>query len=338
MMKGDYESMKFSYAKKMTILFIVFFLSLLLALNLGAAQSSLQDVFQSIFSSDKSDTALVIYEIRIPRVLAGLLVGASLGMAGAMMQGVTRNPLADPGLLGVSAGALLFMTLARIFIPSMPYFLLMVFSFIGSLFGVTMVLSLGFFSRKKLTTITLVLAGSAISTLFFALAQGLGLLFNVSKDVSMWTSGGLMSMTYSQVLFALPFVLVSVIIALYYSKEITAISLSEDVAIGLGLKIGKTKMIVYLLISILTGVSVALAGALTFVGLMIPHLARIMVGSDYKKLIPFSLIIGSIFIILSDGLARVMNAPFETPLIAIVSVIGLPFFFWIIKQKTGGVL
>jgi len=329
---------RISFIKKMTILLIVFFLSFILALKFGAATSSWQDVFSALFSSDKTEAGLILFEIRLPRILAGLLVGSALGMAGAMMQGMTRNPLADPGLLGVSAGALLMITIGQIFFPSLTYYGIMIFSFLGSLMGVVMVLSLGFLSRKPLTTMTLVLAGSAISALFFALAQGLGLLFNVSKDVSMWTSGGLMSMTYLQVWFALPFVLLSALLALFLSKDITAIALHEDVAVGLGLNIKRTKVLVYGLIALLTGISVALVGALTFVGLMIPHLARTLVGYDYKKIIPMSFLIGAIFVALSDTLARLINKPYETPLIAIISVIGFPFFLWVIKQKTGGSL
>ncbi|MGE4572475.1 MAG: FecCD family ABC transporter permease [Candidatus Izemoplasmatales bacterium] len=327
-----------SFTIKMTMLFIVFFLSILVAMKVGAASTTWENVWNSLFAKDKSDIGLILFEIRIPRVLAALLVGSALGLAGSMMQGMTRNPLADPGLLGISAGAMLMITLGQIFFRSIDFIGFMILAFIGSLMGVVIVLSLSFVSRKKLTTMTLLLAGSAISSMLFALSQGLGLLFNVSKDVSMWTSGGLMAMTYSQVLLALPLVIIALIASLFMAKDITAISLNEEVAIGLGLKIQRTKTIGYFLIALLTGVSVALAGALTFVGLMIPHLARILVGYDYKKIIPASFLIGGIFIVLSDSLARTINAPYETPLIAIVSVIGLPFFFWVIKQKTGGEL
>ncbi|QWB99461.1 iron ABC transporter permease [Mycoplasmatota bacterium] len=325
-----------SFSKKITIFFIVFFFSIVLSLKLGAADASYIDVFNAIFAPSKSDISLVLYEIRIPRIIAGILVGASLGMSGSIMQGVTRNPLADPGLLGVSAGATLLITLGHIFFTSLSYVGVLIFSFLGSLMGVTLVLSLGYFSHKKITTITLVLAGSAISAMLFALSQGLGLVFNVSKDVSMWTSGGLMGLTYNQVLIALPVVLLSGIFALFYAKELTAISLHEDVAISIGLSLQVTKLILYLLVALLTGIAVAMGGTLTFVGLMIPHISRFFVGYDYKKIIPTSLIIGGIFIVISDAIARVINAPYETPLIAIVSMVGLPFFIWIIKQKTGG--
>ncbi|QLY39869.1 iron ABC transporter permease [Hujiaoplasma nucleasis] len=327
-----------SFIFKMTMMFIVFFLSILVAMKVGAASSSWDSVFNALFAKDKSNIGLILFEIRIPRVLAALLVGSALGLAGSMMQGMTRNPLADPGLLGISAGAMLMITLGQIFFRALDFIGFMILAFIGSLIGVVIVLSLSFVSRKKLTTMTLLLAGSAISAMLFALSQGFGLLFNVSKDVSMWTSGGLMAMTYSQVLLALPLVIIALIASLFMAKDITAISLNEEVAIGLGLKIQRTKTIGYFLIALLTGVSVALAGALTFVGLMIPHLARMLVGYDYKKIIPASFLIGGIFIVLSDSLARTINAPYETPLIAIVSVIGLPFFFWVIKQKTGGEL
>lgn len=330
--------MKKHFYKKMMILLFVFLVSFIIALRFGAANTSFQDVFFAFFSPYKTQQSIVLFEIRFPRIIAGIMVGLALGLAGSLMQGVTRNPLADPGLLGVSAGAVLFITLGQIIFSQMSYLGMIMFSFLGSVIGISMVLSLSYFSKRKMTTITLVLAGSAISTMMFALAQGMGLVFNVSKDVSLWTSGGLTNLTYQHIVLALPIIIIGVILSRILAKDVTALSLNEDVAIGLGLSIHKTKMLIYFVIALLTGISVALAGSLTFVGMMIPHISRMIVGYDYKRIIPASIMIGAIFILLSDTIARVINAPYETPLIAIVSVVGLPFFLFVIKQKTGGQL
>jgi len=326
-----------TYKKRLTMLFIVFFFVFLLSTRFGAASLSFEDILQVFKQGEVTSNILVFREIRLPRILASILIGTALGLSGSIMQGVSKNPLADPGLLGVSAGASLALTISYALFSSLSYIMVVLVSFFGSILGIGLVFLMTMVSRQKMTTITLLLAGSAISTMLFALSQGISIYFRVSKEVSMWTSGGLVGTTWTHILISLPIIVLVLGVAIYYSKEITTLSLDEELAIGLGQNVFRTKILMYTLVALLTGVAVALAGNLAFVGLMIPHMVRGLVGFDYKRIVPVSVLVGGIFLMFSDTLARVIYAPYETPLIAIVAVFGLPFFLYIVRSEKGGV-
>lgn len=324
------------FYKKITMLTIVFFFIFYLAISNGAALISLDEVINGILSTDLTHDALIIKEVRLPRVLSAIFIGAAIGLAGSMIQGMTRNPLADPGLLGITAGASFLLTIGMIISASLTFFQLTLFAFFGALIGTVLVIGISLLSKEKLTTFTLLLVGASVSMFLFALSQGLGLYFNITKNVNMWTAGGLTAVTMDQLKVIAPFILISTLITLYYAKDITLLSLDEHLAVSLGQNVFKTKLILMILIAILTGLSVALAGNLAFVGLMIPHLVRKVVGSDYKRMIPAAFLVGGSFMMIADLIARTINKPYEVPLITVVSVIGLPFFLWIVKSQKGG--
>lgn len=326
-----------TYKKRLTMLFIVFFFVFLLSTRFGAASLSFQDIIQVFKQGEVTSNILVFREIRLPRILASILIGTALGLGGSIMQGVSKNPLADPGLLGVTAGASLALTISYALFSALSYIMVILVSFLGSMLGIGLVFLLTMVSRQKMTTITLLLAGSAISTMLFALSQGISIYFRVSKEVSMWTSGGLVGTTWTHIYITLPIIALVIGVAIYYAKEITTLSLDEELAIGLGQNVFRTKILMYTLVALLTGVAVALAGNLAFVGLMIPHMVRGLVGFDYKRIVPVSVLVGGIFLMFSDTLARIIYAPYETPLIAIIAVFGLPFFLYIVRSEKGGV-
>ncbi|MFW5838470.1 MAG: FecCD family ABC transporter permease [Bacillota bacterium] len=329
-------SKRLSYTKKMAILSIAFFFIFILALTHGAADIEFKNAMIGIFGTNIDGDALIIREIRLPRVLAAIIIGGGLGIAGAMIQGLTRNPLADPGLLGITAGASLMLTIGYIISASITFIALTGLSFIGALFGIILVIGLSLFSKEQLSTFTLLLVGASVSMFLFALSQGLSLLFNVTKNVNMWTAGGLTAVTFDHVVIAASILLITCLIVFYYAKEITLLSLDENLAIALGQNVKQIKVILMVIVAVLTGMAVALAGNLAFVGLMIPHIVRKGVGYDYKRIIPASLLVGGMFMMSADLLARTINKPFEVPLIAVVSVIGLPFFLIIVRTHKGG--
>src|SRR5699024_9654492 len=156
--------------------------------------------------------------------------------------------------------------------------------------------------------------------------------FKVSQHVSMWTSGGLIGTSWEQLQIIAPIILVGIFIAITFSKQLTILNLNEEVAIGLGQKIKLTKSILFIVIVLLAGTAVALVGKIAFVGLMIPHIVRGITGGDYRHIIPMSAVIGACFMLFADTIARVINAPFETPIIAVVAMLGLPFFLVIIRK------
>jgi len=303
----------------------------------GAADTTLKDVWLAITSNIYGDKITIIREIRLPRVIAGAFVGAALSVSGAIMQGITRNPLADPGLLGLTAGANAALALSIAFLPSLNYFGIMIACFIGSTVGTILVFGISLVKKGGFSPLRIVLAGATVSAFLQAISEGVGILFNITKDVSMWTAGGIIGTSWIQLKIIIPFIIVGILISLVLSKQLTILSLSEEVAVGLGQNIRLIKTILFIVIIILSGASVALVGNLAFVGLMIPHIVRAIVGTDYKFVIPISIVLGATYMTLADLLARTLNAPYETPIAAIISMIGLPFFLFIVK-KGGKVL
>ena len=327
--------MKVSYSiiSKMVISFVVLMVVVVMALGYGAANTSFQDLYEAVIGRSGGPYYDVLREIRLPRVIAAFFVGAALAVAGAIMQGMTRNPLADPGLLGLTSGATLALTLVLALIPGITFFMLMFSSFIGAMIGMLLVFGIGITSRNGLSPLKLVLAGAAVSLFLQAISSGIAILFNVSKNVSTWTAGGLISTTWDA-LIIVPFILFGLVLAIVYSKPLTVLSLNEEVAKGLGQKTKKIKMILMFVVIVLAGTAVALIGNLSFVGLFIPHIVRKIVGADYRLIIPMSIIIGGAFMVLTDFISRIVIAPLEIPIVALVSLIG--FLFFLVLVKKGG--
>ena len=305
-----------------------FFMSMML----GAADTSFKEVWLSVASDVTTDTITMLREIRLPRVTAAVFVGAALGVSGAVMQGLTRNPLADPGLLGLTAGANAALALTLALIPSANYVALMIACFLGAAIGALLVIGIGMMKKNGFSPLRLVLAGAAVSAFLYAVSEGIALRYKISKEASMWTAGGLIGTTWSQLQPIVPLIILSICIAFLLSRQLTLLSLNEELAIGLGQKITQIKFALIIVIILLAGASVALVGNLAFVGLMIPHIARVFVGTDYRYILPMSAVLGATFLLAADTLGRTLNAPFETPVAAIVSVLGLPFFLFIVRK------
>ncbi|KAA9004111.1 iron ABC transporter permease [Paenibacillus spiritus] len=322
------HSFLFQLLTALAVLLLFFAVSLVL----GARTTSLHEAWMALTGGGTGDNATMIREIRLPRIAAGLLVGAALSVSGAIMQGLTRNPLADPGLLGITSGGTAAITVALALMPSMTYLGLTGASFIGAAAGAGLVFGLGQLSRTGLSPLQLVLAGAAVSALLIAVTQGVGLIFHVSKDVTMWTASGLIGIAWAQVRSVAPVIAAGIAGALLLSRQLSILSLNETAATGLGVNAGRVKFVLYLLVVLLAGASVALVGNMAFLGLMVPHIVRAAAGTDYRRILPLSAIAGAAFMVLADTLGRMINAPFETPLVAIVSMVGLPFFLIIVRK------
>lgn len=313
------------------LILLVFFFAI--AMVFGAADTTLKEVWLAITSQGKiDDTVTMIREIRLPREIGAIFIGAALSVAGAIMQGMTRNPLADPGLLGLTAGANAALAFAMALLPALNYFGIMFACFIGAAIGALLVFGISMLQRGGFSPLRLVLAGTAVSAFLYAIADGIGLFFKVSKDVSMWTSGGLVGTSFGQLQIVIPTILVGIFIAILLSRQLTVLSLSEEVAVGLGQNTLLVKMLLFIVIVVLVGTSVALVGNLAFIGLMVPHMVRAFVGTDYRHVIPMSAIFGASLMLLADTVGRTINAPYETPLAAIIAILGLPFFLVIVRK------
>lgn len=320
------------------ILGVLFFIGMFfLAMIYGAADVSVKDIWLAFTTSATSEHISIIREIRLPREIAAIVVGAALAVSGAMMQGLTRNPLADPGLLGLTAGAYAALSVTVAFLPAANYFLTMIACFIGAAIGATLVFGIDSMKRGRFSPFRIVLAGAAVSAFLYAVAEGIGLYFKTSKDISMWTAGGMIGTNWSQLQIIMPFIIIGIVVSFFLSKQLTILSLNEEVAISLGQNIIRIKILLFIAIIILSGASVALVGNMTFIGLMVPHIVRAIVGTDYRFILPMSAIVGATFMLFADTLGRTLNAPYETPVVAIISMLGLPFFL-IIVRKGGKVL
>ncbi|MEK3800645.1 iron ABC transporter permease [Peribacillus sp. FSL H8-0477] len=321
----------YSFISKMLLSLIILFLIVLIALGYGAASTSFQDLYEAVVGKSGGQYYNILREIRFPRVIAAFFVGAALAVAGAIMQGMTRNPLAEPGLLGLTSGADLALSLALAFIPGISFLMIMFSSFVGAGIGMLIVFGIGATSRNGLSPLKLVLAGAAVSLFLQAISSSVAILFNVAKNVSMWTAGGLISTSWDA-LIIIPFIVVGLFIAILYSKQLTILSLNEELAKGLGQKTKLIKTVLMMVVIILAGTAVALIGNLTFVGLFIPHIVRKIVGADYRFIIPMSIIVGGIFMIGTDFISRMVIAPLEIPVVALVALVGLPFFLFLVKK------
>lgn len=309
-------------------LIVMFFV----AMSFGALDNTFSEALNAIRLNEVNENTEILIEIRMPRAIAAILVGMALAVSGAIMQGMTRNPLADPGLFGLTAGSNLFLSISLVAFPAMSYVGTIAACFLGAAFGAFLVLGLSMLKKGGFSPIRLVLAGAAVSSFLFALSQAIAIHFNTSKSMSMWTSGGLGGTSWEAVKWIAPFILIGTFIAILLSRQLTILSLSDEVATGLGQNTTFIKIALFIVVVMLAGSAVALVGNLVFVGLLIPHLARRLVGNDYRYVIPISALLGGIFMLLADTIARNINAPYETSLVAVVSVMALPFFIYVVKK------
>ena len=302
----------------------------------GTKDISLHTIWQSIVNFDKSDPDhQIIRSNRIPRAIAVLCVGAFLAVAGAIMQGITRNYLASPSLMGVNDGSAFVITLAVVFIPGLANYQMILLSIAGSAMGAALVFGFGSLIRNGLSPVRLAIIGTVIGTFLSSLATTIAMYFQVSQTIAAWYNTKIHTVNMDMLLMSMPFGAVGLVLALICARAITITSLGEDIATGLG---QKTKAIRYLsmfAVVLLTGTSVALVGKIAFVGLVIPHIVRFIVGIDYRNIIPCSILIGALFLSLCDLVSRYLNFPFETPIGVVTAFIGIPFFLYLIRSRGG---
>lgn len=309
-----------------------------LSISIGAANIDLASVWSAVFHYQSELTShQIINEIRLPRVLGAVLIGASFAVAGAIMQGMTRNPLADSGILGLNSGAAFMVAVSFAFFPNLSYTYLVVFSFIGAGLGTILVFGIGSLGKGGLTPMRLVLAGAAVSALLTALSQGLAIHFDFARDLAFWTAGSVSGTTWSNISVMLPWIVGAIIAGIALSPSITLLSLGDEVAIGLGQKTAVIKLLGAVVVLILAGIAVSVVGAVSFVGLLIPHITRFLVGHDYRWIIPCSAILGGLFMVIADLFARIVNAPSETPVGALIALIGVPFFLYLARKGGKGI-
>ena len=308
---------------------------LILAIRLGPVPIHFTDIWNSIFHYEEKLELMLVRDVRIPRALSVLLTGGILGVTGSMIQGVTRNPIAEPSILGVSQGATLVIAIFYAMGIAVNTTNVMIASLIGAL--ITGVIVVGFLSKKaNNNSITkILLAGTAMSTFFISLTTVVGLLSNQSQMIGFWVSGGFRNASWSD--FKLVFVvgIIGLIIAFLLSPKINLLNLGDDVAIGLGQNPEKIRFMTLMTMIPMCAAAVAVGKNIAFVGLIVPQIVRKLLGEDYRKNIPCSFLLGAVLLTYADITARMLLEPYEMPIGIFTALIGIPFFISIARKERG---
>lgn len=306
-----------------------------LAVSMGAMEISLNDIWNSMFHYTGSLEDMMITEIRIPRALCALLTGGVLGVTGAMMQGVTRNPVAEPSLLGISQGATLVVACFYAGGMGVTSGNVLAAAFVGALITGIIVLVFTLRNPGNMSITRLLLAGTAMSTFFVSLTTIVGLLSNQSQMIGFWVSGGFRSAGWAEVKLISLIGIPGVLLAIFLAAKINIISLGDDVAIGLGENPQKVRIFVILLMIPLCAATVVVGKTIGFVGLIIPQTVRMVVGEDYRKIIPCSFLLGAVLLTYADVAARMLYDPYEVPIGIFTALIGVPFFLFLAGKERG---
>lgn len=316
------------------IISLLFVIGAYLSLRFGAISYSHQQLVETLrHPMTDSPVQDVVIDLRLPRMVAAILVGAAMAQAGAMMQGITRNVIADPGLLGINAGAGLALILGYAIFGSLHYSQILVICLLGSCLAAGLVFGLSYQVQKGYNQLRLILSGAMVASLFSAIGQAITIYFDLSTAVIGWQAGGLVQVNWEMLAIIGPLIIVGLILAQLFSHQLTILSLNETVAKNLGQRTALMTMVLLGIVLLLSAAAVALVGSLSFVGLIIPHFIRMFTGKNYKMLLPLTAFAGASFLIWVDLVCRSINPPAETPISAVISVIGLPCFLWLIRKE-----
>lgn len=304
---------------------------MLLGIVAGAVDISLHEVYTAITGQTNTENYRIIHYLRMPRVIAGAMVGANLALAGCILQGILRNPLADPGIIGVTAGAGVAAMALMLLAPELTY-LVPFAAFFGAIIAVAIVFSLAW--EHGIHPLRMILAGVAIAAFFGGGSSALSVFFSdkIQGTVN-WMAGGFNGVSWQHVLMILPYTLVGIILTFCSSRRLNALQLGDDVATSLGLNVQKTRFMLLALAALLAASAVSVAGLLGFVGLIVPHIMRLLVGSDFEFLLPVSALFGAALVVGADTAARSLFSPIEVPVGIFLSFLGAPFFLYLLKRR-----
>ncbi|WP_025847514.1 FecCD family ABC transporter permease [Paenibacillus ehimensis] len=297
----------------------------------GSVSLSLQEVWTVFTATGPPAHEKIVMNLRVPRVLVGMLTGACLAAAGALLQGVMKNPLADPGIIGVSAGGGLAAIMAMIVFPQLSY-LLPALAFLGALITSVVIYALAW--NKGASPLKIILAGVAINALLGAVTNGLMVTYSDRvQAVLPWLAGGLSGRSWHHLQFMAPYAITGLALSVLAIKPANLLLLGDDAAKLLGQKVEVQRLLLILLSSLLAGAAVSVAGLVGFVGLVVPHAIRLLAGEDYRFLLPLSIGGGAALVVLADTIARSWFDPIELPVGILLAGLGAPFFLFLLKKR-----
>ncbi len=306
---------------------------MLLSIGVGARNLSPATVWDALVHGRGGEAELIVRHLRVPRTAAGLLVGAALGLAGALMQALTRNPLADPGLLGVNAGAACAVVCAIAFLRITQPGAYVWFALLGAGVATVAVYLLGS-GRGAASPVRLVLAGTAITAVLTGVISAVVLTNSIAfNGFRSWTVGSLQNVTASVVVQVVPFLAVGIVCALASGSALNAMALGDQLATALGARMARIRFLGIVTTTLLCGAATAVAGPITFVGLVVPHTVRAFTGPDNRWILPYSMVVGAILVLTSDVIGRVVLWPSELEVSVVTAVIGAPVFIQIVRRR-----
>ena len=315
------------------VLAVVLAVVMMLSVGYGVMEMSWIDIIRTLFSGSDSIEFQIIYNLRLPRTLLGALVGAALAVAGVILQAVMRNPLASPGIIGVSSGAGLAAVVALMIFPALSGWLIPV-AFGGAFITATAVYLLAW--KRGVEPVRLLLAGVAVSSLLGAMSTAI-MLFNSEKVAGIldFAIGSLSTRSWPQLELVAPYIIAGLAVAVIIAPKLNILGLGDEIAVGLGMNVERMRLCFIALAALLAGAAVSVVGLLGFVGLIAPHIVRMIIGGDSKFLIPGAAIFGAVLVVGSDTAGRVVIAPEELPLGIIMALLGPPFFLWLLRRRAG---
>ncbi|MFJ2897744.1 FecCD family ABC transporter permease [Streptomyces sp. NPDC087218] len=308
--------------------------AILLSLAVGARSIPPSEVFDALLHGGHSDNAEVVRNLRVPRTLIGLMVGAALALAGTVLQGITRNPIADPGILGISQGASVGVVLAIAYAGVHTLTGYVWFGFVGAALASVAVYAIASSGRGGATPVKLALGGAAINALLVSVTSAvLTTKASALDEFRFWQVGSLGGREADVVQQIWPFMLLGTVLVLSVARGLDALALGEDLAKGLGQKVATVRIVGGIGATVLTGAGVAAAGPIAFIGLAVPHIARAVVGSDHRWVLPMAALIGPVMLLVSDVVGRVLFPPSEVPAGVMTALIGVPFLVALVRRK-----
>ncbi|HDK5680530.1 TPA: iron chelate uptake ABC transporter family permease subunit [Staphylococcus pseudintermedius] len=319
--------MNIHFGRRYSLIIGLLIVGAILSLSAGAVWISPIAVIKEVWSGDN----FILSEFRVPRMLLGILVGAALAISGAVIQGVIRNPLASPDVIGITKGASLAAVIVIIVFPTAPLFVLPVASFIGALV-ISLILSL-LISWQGIKGSQLALIGMAIGAVAMALVQYLLIRNPMEANIALvWLTGSLFGRSMDHVLTILPWLIVAIPVIFLYVRKLDILHLGEEVATALGTHVQRTKMILLLTSVMLAGAAISVVGGLSFLGLIAPHIARSLVGHQHRHIVAMSGLVGALLMVIADGLARIIAPPIDIPVGVLIAIIGAPYFLYVLRK------
>ena len=321
-------------AWRLTILILFLFLALLgafLSLTKGSSVITMEQIVELLLHPGEDPQSQIIWNIRMPRTIVGALVGINLSLSGAILQAIMRNPLADPHIIGISSGAGLAGVVIMILFPTLEYLITPV-AFVGAMLAAICIYILAW--KNGIKPVRIILAGVAVSAFLSAGISGLMIFYSDRvHGALMWMVGGLAARSWPHVSIILPYAAIGLVLALASASYLNILQLGDEMARGLGVNVEVTRIVMTAIAALLAASAVSVVGLLGFVGLVVPHAARLLIGSDYRFLLPAAALLGVAIVTLSDTFARVIFAPIELPVGIIMAFLGAPFFLFLLRRE-----